>query len=115
MSPDGWLTRLCPAWRLDTGGGHEKQPASGCPGESRRIREACTWTITRWQLESRLNDLVAQRRTYRDHAQVTAFYAGLELVESGIVGAPRRRPENDADAATPTMAWCGVGRKPLAG
>jgi hypothetical protein len=58
--------------------------------------------------------LVAQRRTYRDHARVTAFYAGLELVEPGIVGMPRWRPENDADAATPTMAWCGVGRKPLA-
>jgi hypothetical protein len=58
--------------------------------------------------------LVAQRRTYRDHARVTAFYAGLELIEPGIVGMPRWRPENDADAATPTMAWCGVGRKPLA-
>jgi hypothetical protein len=41
--------------------------------------------------------LVAQRRTYRDHARVTAFYAGLELVEPGIVGVPRWRPENDAD------------------
>jgi hypothetical protein len=66
------------------------------------------------QMESRLNDLVAQRRTYRDHGQVTAFFTGLELVEPGIVGVPRWRPENDADAATPTMAWCGVGRKPLA-
>ena len=66
------------------------------------------------QMQSRLNDLVAQRRTYRDHAQVTAFFAGsdLELVEPGMVGVPRWRPESDADAATPTMAWCGVGRKP---
>jgi S-adenosyl methyltransferase len=64
-------------------------------------------------MESRLNGLVAQRRTYRDHAQVTAFYTGLELVEPGIVGVPRWRPESDADAATPTMAWCGVGRKPV--
>jgi SAM-dependent methyltransferase len=67
------------------------------------------------QMEARLNDLVAQRRTYRDHAQVTAFFTGLELVEPGIVGVPRWRPESDADAATPTMAWCGVGRMPLAG
>jgi len=65
------------------------------------------------QMESRLNDLVAQRRTYRDHAQVTAFFTGLELVEPGIVGVPRWRPESDADAATPTMAWCGVGRTPV--
>jgi S-adenosyl methyltransferase len=45
---------------------------------------------------------------------VTAFFTGpgLELVEPGIVGVPRWRPESDADAATPTMAWCGVGRKP---
>jgi S-adenosyl methyltransferase len=64
------------------------------------------------QMQSRLNDLVSQRRTYRDHAQVTAFFAGLELVEPGIVGVPRWRPESDADAATPTMAWCGVARKP---
>ena len=44
------------------------------------------------QMESRLNGLVAQRRTYRDHAQVTAFYASLELVEPGVVGVPRWRP-----------------------
>jgi hypothetical protein len=44
---------------------------------------------------------------------VTTFYTGLELVEPGIVGVPRWRPENDADAATTTMAWCGVGRKPV--
>jgi hypothetical protein len=47
-------------------------------------------------------------------ARAVAFFTGLELVEPGIVGVPRWRPESDADAATPTMAWCGVGRKPLA-
>ena len=42
-----------------------------------------------------------QRRTYRDHAGVTAFFAGLELVEPGIVGVPavaarERRRRGDA-------------------
>ena len=66
------------------------------------------------QMEARLNDLVLQQRSYRDHAQVTAFFsgAGLELVEPGVVGVPRWRPESGLEAAAPTMAWCGVGRKP---
>jgi len=67
------------------------------------------------KMQSQLNDLVAQRRRYRDHAEVTAFFDGLELVEPGVVGVPRWRPDSDADAATPTMAWCGVGRKPVRG
>ena len=41
------------------------------------------------------------------------IYTGLELVEPGIVGVPRWQPESAADAATPTMARCGMGRKPV--
>jgi S-adenosyl methyltransferase len=45
---------------------------------------------------------------------VTAFFTGpgLELVEPGVVGVPMWRPDSGAEAAAPTMAWCGVGRKP---
>jgi hypothetical protein len=63
-------------------------------------------------MASRLNRLVAQKRTYRNQAQVTAFFDGLRLVPPGIVPVPRWRPDSEMQAKTPTMAWCGVGRKP---
>jgi len=59
-----------------------------------------------------LNENVAQKRTYRDHAQVTRFFAGLDLVEPGVVPLPQWRPDSEDEATAPTMAWAGVGRKP---
>jgi S-adenosyl methyltransferase len=59
-----------------------------------------------------LNRTVAQKRTYRDHAQVSRFFAGLDLVEPGVVPLPKWRPDSEAGASAPTMAWAGVGRKP---
>jgi len=59
-----------------------------------------------------LNQSVAQKRTYRDHAQVSRFFAGLDLVEPGVVPLPQWRPDTKDEARAPTMAWAGVGRKP---
>jgi len=67
------------------------------------------------QMEARLNDLVAQKRAYRDRAQVSEFFATLDLAPPGVVGVPAWRPDSEFAAAAPTMAWCGVGRKPLPG
>jgi hypothetical protein len=55
-----------------------------------------------------------QKRAYRDHTQVSAFFDGPELVEPGVVGVPAWHPETEAAAKAPTLAWCGVGRKPSA-
>jgi hypothetical protein len=59
-----------------------------------------------------LNESVAQKRTYRDHGQVTSFFAGLDLVEPGVVPLPQWRPDSAEEASAPTMAWTGVARKP---
>jgi hypothetical protein len=59
-----------------------------------------------------LNQNVAQKRTYRDHAQVSRFFTGLDLVEPGVVPLPQWRPDSKDEARAPTMAWAGVGRKP---
>jgi SAM-dependent methyltransferase len=59
-----------------------------------------------------LNEAVAQKRTYRDHAQVSRFFAGLDLAEPGVVPLPQWRPDSAEEASAPTMAWAGVARKP---
>lgn len=63
-------------------------------------------------MAARLNQLVAQKRTYRSQAEVTAFFDGLRLVPPGVVPVPRWRPDSDMAAKAPTMAWCAVARKP---
>jgi hypothetical protein len=62
-------------------------------------------------MAARLNQLVAQKRTYRSQAEVTAFFDGLRLVPPGVVPVPHWRPDSDMEAKAPTMAWCGVGRR----
>ncbi|SDD11107.1 SAM-dependent methyltransferase [Actinokineospora iranica] len=56
--------------------------------------------------------------TLRTHAQVTALFAGLELVEPGLVGCGEWRPRGPGDiAGEPGMnmlVYAGVGRKPSA-
>jgi len=50
--------------------------------------------------------------TMRTEAQIAGFFAGLEMVEPGLVPIPRWRPENDDDAETQRMVgYAGVGRK----
>jgi S-adenosyl methyltransferase len=64
------------------------------------------------EMAARLNELVAQKRTYRSQAEVTAFFDGLRLVPPGVVPVPQWRPDSEMAAQAPTMAWCGMGRKP---
>jgi hypothetical protein len=54
---------------------------------------------------------MAVKQTYRNHAQVTRFFAGMEIVEPGIVKVSEWRPVSAAEAATPSALWCGVRRK----
>jgi hypothetical protein len=63
-------------------------------------------------MAARLNQLVAQKRTYRSQGEVTAFFDGLRLVPPGVVPVPQWRPDSDMAAQAPTMAWCAVARKP---
>jgi S-adenosyl methyltransferase len=61
-------------------------------------------------LQTRVNKLSHQQYTGRSHDQVMRFFAGLELVEPGLVQVHQWRP---AIQQTRTLAlWAGVARKP---
>jgi hypothetical protein len=62
-------------------------------------------------LRDRMNRLVYQKSWYRNQAEVTRLFDGLELVEPGVVPAPRWRPDSEREARSPAAMWGGVGRK----
>jgi len=59
-----------------------------------------------------LNQMMAEKVTFRDRPAVGRFFDGLELVEPGMVQASKWRPANDLEAARPAALWAGVARKP---
>ena len=63
------------------------------------------------EIADRMNELVAEKVTFRTQAEVLRFFDGLELVEPGVVPVPQWRPESDLEAASPTVMWGGVGRR----
>ena len=63
------------------------------------------------EIADRMNEMVAEKVTFRTQAQVRRFFGGLELVEPGLVPVPRWRPASDLEAASPTVMWGGIGRK----
>jgi hypothetical protein len=60
---------------------------------------------------ARLNDLVEEKVTTRDRDQVARFFAGLELVEPGLVNVSEWRPDA-GPAEAPAALWVCVARKP---
>ncbi|HVB42525.1 MAG TPA: SAM-dependent methyltransferase [Streptosporangiaceae bacterium] len=58
-----------------------------------------------------LNRSMAEQVTLRDRATVERFFAGLELVEPGLVPASQWRPDAEADPDQPIGLWSGIGRK----
>jgi hypothetical protein len=58
-----------------------------------------------------LNQMMAEKVTFRDRPAVARFFDGLELVEPGMVQASKWRPANDLQAASPAALWAGVARK----
>jgi hypothetical protein len=64
---------------------------------------------------TQLNHLVAEKVTTRDRDKVARFFAGLELVEPGLVNVSDWRPDGaarDLPAQGPAALWVAVGRKP---
>jgi S-adenosyl methyltransferase len=53
-----------------------------------------------------------QHHVARPRDVVTSFFDGLQLLEPGLVRVSDWRPESAEEAATPTILWGGVGRKP---
>jgi hypothetical protein len=60
----------------------------------------------------RYNERVAEQATLRGHDETARFFAGLDLVEPGVVAVAKWRPDSDLDGARPSSMWCGVARKP---
>ncbi len=63
------------------------------------------------EIADRMNELVAEKVTFRTQAEVLRFFDGLQLVEPALVPVPQWRPASDLEAASPTAMWGGVGRK----
>jgi hypothetical protein len=59
------------------------------------------------------NERSADQAVVRGQAATARFFAGLDLIEPGVVPVARWRPESDITAARPSSMWCGVARKPL--
>ena len=63
----------------------------------------------------RYNERAAEQATPRDHAGVSRFFDGLELIDPGVVPIPQWRPGAASDTAEGTASiamWGGVARKP---
>jgi len=58
-----------------------------------------------------LDQCMVQRSNYRTREQVTAMFAGLELVDPGITTVAKWRPDSDVQASSPSYAWAGVALK----
>jgi S-adenosyl methyltransferase len=58
-----------------------------------------------------LNQMMAEKVTFRDRAAVARFFDGFEQVEPGLVQASKWRPASDAEAASPAALWAGVALK----
>jgi hypothetical protein len=61
----------------------------------------------------RLNEKMPTNQNLRPVERLADFYAGLEMVDPGLVKLPRWRPEAGDEAPDLTIsAYCGVARKP---
>jgi hypothetical protein len=69
---------------------------------------------THQHLQNTTAPLFQQQFSSRTYEQVSSFFAGLDLVEPGVVRLEEWRPDPQAAAdAGRSIAWCAVGRKPL--
>ena len=57
-----------------------------------------------------MNQAMAGSITFRTQAQVAAYFAGLDLVEPGLVSTPQWRP-GPGVRPRPLPGWVGVARK----
>lgn len=65
----------------------------------------------RAEATERLRQLMHEKQTLRSQEEVASFFTGLDMVEPGLVRIPEWRPNNEADAKSPSALWGGVARK----
>ena len=70
------------------------------------IRTAAVAEMTR-RMNQRLGGTKA---TLRDRAEITRFFAGLEMVEPGLVQPQQWRPDPADPGPAEVTSWCGVAR-----
>jgi hypothetical protein len=63
-------------------------------------------------MANRLSELMAQPAVPRTHREVAAFFAGLDLLEPGLVRIPEWRPASVSESAVRAQMWGAIGRKP---
>jgi S-adenosyl methyltransferase len=63
------------------------------------------------EMGKRLNRLLAQKGYYRSQAEVAQFFAGLDLVEPGVVPVQHWRQDSEVEGARRAAMWGGVARK----
>jgi len=63
------------------------------------------------EMVRRMNESLTEKVTLRDRAGVARLFAGLDLVEPGVVRVPQWRPDSDLQAASPAVLWGGVAAK----
>lgn len=64
------------------------------------------------ELARGFNEQAATKVILRDHAEISRFFDGLELMDPGIAKISEWRPRSDLEAAAPAILWAGVARKP---
>jgi hypothetical protein len=57
------------------------------------------------------NERSVEQAVVRDQDAVARFFAGLELLDPGLVPVAKWRPDSAATAAKPSSMWCAVARK----
>lgn len=63
------------------------------------------------EMAKRLNQMMAEKVTFRGQGEVAGLFDGLELVEPGMVRVQEWRPDTEAEATSPAALWGGVGHK----
>jgi len=63
------------------------------------------------EAREQVSSFMAVKVTFRGRAEVARFFDGLDLAEPGMVRVQEWRPRTEAEAATPSALWCGVGGK----
>ena len=64
------------------------------------------------EARTRVGQFMPQQQTYRTHAEVAAFFDGMDLVDPGVERVQHWRPDSELDAKRPAALWGGVARKP---
>jgi hypothetical protein len=63
------------------------------------------------KMAERLNEMMAEKVTFRNRAGVARFFEGFDLIEPGLVAVSSWRPATGAEAASSATCWGGVARK----